>query len=140
MAAFSPWRRAVARRDNWGGGGIFIYLCSHTIETIAFKRNPSGRIQIIYEYASPNYRSSYGPALTSNLINNMALDRVKHSNPLSWHALPLMIKIIWRHDILYNCNIFPYTIHCQMSPCIVYTGIHSELRASLYGPIYMHIK
>jgi hypothetical protein len=29
---------AVARRDNWKGGGcIFIYSCSHTVKTIAFK-------------------------------------------------------------------------------------------------------
>ena len=53
-------RRAVARRDNWGC--TFIYSCSHTVKTIAFKRNPSGRTQI-YEYAHPppkkiNYRSS----------------------------------------------------------------------------------
>jgi hypothetical protein len=34
--------RAVARHDNWGGGCIFIYSCSHTVKTIAFKRNPSG--------------------------------------------------------------------------------------------------
>ena len=44
--------RAVTRRDNWGGrGGIFIYSCSHTVKTIAFKRNPSGRTRI-YEYTS----------------------------------------------------------------------------------------
>jgi hypothetical protein len=54
--------RAVARRDNWGGGGIFIYSCSHTVKTIDFKRNPSGRTRI-YEYTPPPpyYRSSYGP-------------------------------------------------------------------------------
>ena len=45
----------------WGGGGgcIFIYTCSHTVKTITFKRNPSGRTQI-YEYilytSPPNYR------------------------------------------------------------------------------------
>jgi hypothetical protein len=25
--------------DNWGGGAIFIYLCSQTLKTIDFKRN-----------------------------------------------------------------------------------------------------
>jgi hypothetical protein len=45
--------RAVARHDNWGGGGcIFIYSCSHTVKTIAFKRNPSGRTRV-FEYAPP---------------------------------------------------------------------------------------
>ena len=46
--------RAVARHDNWGGGGggIFIYSCLHTVKTIDFKRNPSGRTRI-YEYTPP---------------------------------------------------------------------------------------
>ena len=42
--------RAIARRDNSGGGGIFVYSCSHTVKTIAFKRKLPGRT-----------RSSYGP-------------------------------------------------------------------------------
>jgi hypothetical protein len=43
----------VARRDNWAGegGGIFIYSSSHTVKTIAFKINPSGRTRIC-EYAT----------------------------------------------------------------------------------------
>jgi hypothetical protein len=45
--------RAVARHDNWRGEGcIFIYSNSHTVKTIAFKRNPSGRTRI-YEYTPP---------------------------------------------------------------------------------------
>jgi hypothetical protein len=56
--------RAVARRDNWGGGGVvYSYIHVHyTVKTIAFKRNPSGRTRI-YEYTPPphNYRSSYVP-------------------------------------------------------------------------------
>ena len=45
---------AVPRRDNCMGVGvcIFIYSCSHTVKTIAFKRNPSGRTRI-YEYTPP---------------------------------------------------------------------------------------
>jgi hypothetical protein len=31
---------------------MLIYSCSHTVKTIAFKRNPSGRTRI-YEYAPP---------------------------------------------------------------------------------------
>ena len=44
--------RAVPRRDNWRGGCIFIYPCSRTVKTIAFKRNPFGRTRI-YEYTPP---------------------------------------------------------------------------------------
>ena len=40
----------IARHDNWGGRGIFIYSCLHTVKTIDFKRNPSGRTRI-YEVA-----------------------------------------------------------------------------------------
>jgi hypothetical protein len=39
--------RDVATRDNWRGGCIFIYSCSHTVTTIAFKRNPSTRTRRI---------------------------------------------------------------------------------------------
>jgi hypothetical protein len=58
---------AVTRRDNWGGG-IFIYSCSHTVKTIAFKINQSGRIRV-YEYAPPppNYRSSYMALSIANM-------------------------------------------------------------------------
>ena len=46
--------RAVARRDNSGGGGIFVYSCSHTVKTIAFKRKLPGRTRIYDgEYATP---------------------------------------------------------------------------------------
>ena len=55
------WGRAVARRDNWGGGRG---SCSHTVKTIAFKRNPSSRTRTYkYEPLHPNYRSSYGPVM-----------------------------------------------------------------------------
>jgi hypothetical protein len=46
-------------------GGIYLYIHVHihTVKTIAFKRNPSGRTQI-YKYTPPppphNYWSSYG--------------------------------------------------------------------------------
>ena len=59
-------RRAVARDDNWGGGGVYIHIFMFTystVKTIDFKRNPLGRTRI-YEYTPPNYRSSYGPGLT----------------------------------------------------------------------------
>jgi hypothetical protein len=39
---------AVARRDNGGGGKVYLYI----VKTIAFKINPSGRTRI-YEYAPP---------------------------------------------------------------------------------------
>ena len=44
--------RAVARHNNWGGGGIFIYSCSRSLKTIVFKRKTLGRTRI-YEYAPP---------------------------------------------------------------------------------------
>ena len=62
--------RAVAGRDNFlfffGGGYIHTVYVNlymyHTVKTIAFKRNSSGRTRI-YDYAHPppNYQSSYGP-------------------------------------------------------------------------------
>ena len=53
-------------------GGIFIYSSSHTVKTIAFKKNPSGRTRI-YEYTPPpNYRAMNGPGEVSN-INYMHL-------------------------------------------------------------------
>ena len=50
--ASQHFTRAVPRRDNWG---VYIHIfifSSHTVKTIAFKRNPSGRTRI-YEYAPP---------------------------------------------------------------------------------------
>ena len=41
----------------WGGGGIFIHSCSHTVKTIAFKRNPSGRSGS--ESAKPRNKSGH---------------------------------------------------------------------------------
>jgi hypothetical protein len=58
--------RAVARHDNWAGGGcIFIYSCLHTVKTIDFKRNPSGRTQI-YVYTAPP-----PPIWTFHLLNKI---------------------------------------------------------------------
>ena len=50
--------RAVARRDNWGGG-LYSYIQNNHFQRKSVGQNTN---IIIYEYAPPpNYRSSYDP-------------------------------------------------------------------------------
>jgi hypothetical protein len=64
--------RATTRRDNWGEGVVYSYSFLHTVKTIAFKRNPSGRTRI-YEYAAPP------PPQLSRLVTSMLKMRVEYT-------------------------------------------------------------
>ena len=71
-----PLGRAVTRRDDGGGGGLNIPIIMfwHTVKTIVFKRNPSGRTQE-YEYSPPPppiIASSYGPGKQETFKNGVS--------------------------------------------------------------------
>jgi hypothetical protein len=80
--------RAVARRDNWGGGGGCIFI---------FKRNPSGRTRI-YEYAPPPI---IGLATALRRINN---------------ALYILRVIVPRHGSVSVGSVGPDYFHCVVIP------------------------
>jgi hypothetical protein len=107
-----------------GGGGIFIYSCSHTVKTIAFKRNPSGRTHI-YVYTPPlimilrspiSCMTTNGCLLIVNLFSTTAFSvfKIYHSSITTRlmsvvhnHMIAMSITTTTKYSVGVVCQLVP---------------------------------